>query len=118
MGSAEASWDVTVMVTGKPVYTGDANADKKVDIADAICILSYLFGLQTDACKAPKCLAQLDTNGSNEVDIADAITVLSYLFANGNMTAPDKTLITPTNPASCKLYTQVTLPCAQPCAAK
>ncbi len=108
-----------IACTGLPVYTGDANNSKAIDIADAICILGYLFGPETDACKQPKCLANLDTNDSNAVDIADAIRVLSFLFANGDMLAPDASAIV-AGGDGCKLYPkpEVTLECAQQCAAK
>jgi len=102
---------------GTPVFTGDANNSKAVDIADAVCILGYLFGPTTDACKQPKCLANMDTNDSNAVDIADAVRVLSFLFARGDMLAPDGTAMVGAA-AGCKLYRDVTLPCAEPCAAK
>ncbi|HAK97216.1 MAG TPA: hypothetical protein DCM87_20060 [Planctomycetes bacterium] len=104
--------------SGVPVYVGDANCSKALDIADAICILGYLFGPETDACKSPCCQAQMDTNDSNVVDIADAIRLLSYLFASGDMLAPDGSTITAASGSGCNLYPQpsVTLPCAQSCA--
>ena len=118
-GSAEASWDVAIVVAGVPVYTGDANKSGAVDIADAICILGFLFGPTTDACKNPKCLANMDTNDSGAVDIADAVRVLSFLFARGDMLAPDGSTIL-AGQTGCALYPpdQVKLGCAQPCAAK
>ncbi|HAK94982.1 MAG TPA: hypothetical protein DCM87_08250 [Planctomycetes bacterium] len=109
---------VTVMVpeAGTPVFTGDANSDAKIDIADAICILGRLFGPATDACKNPKCMANLDTNNDAGIDIADAISVLGYLFAGTSMKAPDGTLLRPAN-IGCQMYPpeEVTLPCEQPC---
>ncbi len=57
---------------------GDANCDSKYDIADAIAILSYLFGS-----KPVKCVDSLNANDSTGVDIADAIYLLGYLFASG-----------------------------------
>ena len=105
-----------VECAGVQLYVGDANCSKALDIADAICILGYLFGPESDACKSPCCLAQMDTNDSNAVDIADAIRLLSYLFVNGDMKGPDASTIMPAN-AGCHLYPQpdVTLPCARSC---
>ncbi|HAK96788.1 MAG TPA: hypothetical protein DCM87_17800 [Planctomycetes bacterium] len=63
---------------------GDVNADRKVDISDAITTLSYLFGGAT----APSCLDAADANDSGGVDVADAIFVLGYLFREGKMPPP------------------------------
>ena len=74
------------------VYTGDANCSGSVNIADAVCILGYLFGAATDGCKTPCCLANMDANDTSSlrgVDISDAITILGFLFNDGAMTAPD-----------------------------
>ncbi len=119
-GIATASATAHVVVgpcPGAPVYTGDANDSGAIDIADAICILGYLFGPTGDACKQPKCLANMDTNDSDVVDIADAIRVLSFLFANGDMVAPDTSTIV-AGGDGCNLYVGVTLECANPCNAK
>ncbi len=63
---------------------GDANADGAVDLADAICILGYLFGASGDPCRAKVrlCLSASDANADGAVDVSDPIIVLSYLFAN------------------------------------
>jgi len=102
---------------GTNVYTGDANCDGAVDIADAICTLGYLFGAPDDPCKEPCCQANMDANDDNGVDIADAISMLSFLFGGENMIAPDGTAIA-AQQDGCFLYPveDVTLPCAQPCA--
>ena len=64
---------------------GDANADGNVDIADAICNLSYLFGEGPQ----PTCLDAADANDDGAVDIADAIALLSHLFAGaGDLPEP------------------------------
>ena len=61
---------------------GDANADGSVDIADAICTLSYLFGAPDDPCKrsVPACLDAADANDDGMIDIADGISILGHLF--------------------------------------
>jgi hypothetical protein len=64
---------------------GDSNADKALDIADAIFTLTYLFA----AGPAPSCLDSADANDDGAVDIADAIAVLSHLFAgSGDLPEP------------------------------
>jgi len=116
VGSAEASWEVTIVSVGVLLHIGDANCSKAIDIADAICILGYLFGPDTDPCKHPCCEAQMDVNNSDKVDIADAIRLLSYLFTGNNMLGPDGSTIMPAS-AGCRLYPQagVTLPCGRSC---
>ena len=113
LGSFTQGPDTLAVVSqGRYVYTGDANGDGAVDIADAIKILGYLFAGDTDV----KCLANLDTNNDRAVDIADAISVLSYLFAGGSMTAPDGTPIS-AGAHGCALYEEQEgqLPCDVPC---
>ena len=62
-----------------PVAAGDANADGKRDIADAIKVLGYLFG---GGATPLGCLDAADANDEGKVDIADAIKILGYLFAS------------------------------------
>lgn len=63
---------------------GDANADGEVNIADAVSILSYLFG----GGKTLPCDDAADANNDASLDIADAIKVLGYLFG-GSGPLPD-----------------------------
>jgi hypothetical protein len=58
---------------------GDATGDGKVDISDAVRILSGLF-LGGDA---PSCVAASNTNGDDGADISDAVYLLGYLFLGG-----------------------------------
>lgn len=69
---------------------GDTNADLRVNLADAIIILGYLFGAAEDSGKVlvPKCFDAADTNDDGNINLSDAITVLSYMFTNGPMPAP------------------------------
>ena len=62
---------------------GDANASGRVDIADAISLLSYLFGPVDDPSKAKvaACVDAADANDDGTTDIADAIKILGHLFA-------------------------------------
>ena len=55
---------------------GNVNADGKIDIADAIFVLGYLFGGGNE----PSCLDAADANDDGSVNVADAIAVLAYLF--------------------------------------
>ena len=62
---------------------GNANADNRVDIGDAITILGYLFGAAGDPSKAKvaQCRDAADANDDGKLDVADAIKTLSHLFA-------------------------------------
>ena len=64
----------------RPFRRGDCNNDGAVDIADASCILNWLFiGGAT-----PQCLAATNTNGdAEETNIADATYLLNHLFLGG-----------------------------------
>ena len=66
-----------------PFLRGDANTDGFVNIADTICILSYLFGDAGSPCKetVPSCRDAADVNDDGGVNIADAIKVVRYFFA-------------------------------------
>jgi hypothetical protein len=64
---------------------GDPNADSRVDIADGVAVLMYLF----DGTTVPTCLDAADANDSDTVNIADAIALFGYLFGNaGPLPAP------------------------------
>jgi len=56
---------------------GDINNDDKLNIADAISLLSHLFA----ALPKPLCPDAADANDDGKLDIADAIRVLGHLFA-------------------------------------
>ncbi|MEM7262965.1 MAG: FG-GAP-like repeat-containing protein [Planctomycetota bacterium] len=58
---------------------GDVNADGGVNIADAVSILSGLFGTPG----AILCAAAADSNDDGGQDIGDAVYVLSYTFSGG-----------------------------------
>ncbi len=73
-----------------PVYTpfvrGDPNADRSIDIADAVAVLTYLFSHKPLAC-----VKAADANDDGSVDIADAIAVLGHLFADKGPLPPPNT---------------------------
>ncbi len=113
-----ASTTITVTQGGTTFKRGDTNADGRTNIADAICLLGYLFGPSTDPCKAsvPRCRDGADANNDGNMNIADAIKVLGYLFnfaQTGNL--PEPFLACGTDPADppdsldCVTYT----PCAK-----
>lgn len=62
-----------------PFLRGDANVDLRVDIADAIWMLGYLFAGGV----MPQCNAAADSNADGEVNVADPIFTLNWLFMGG-----------------------------------
>jgi PKD repeat protein len=74
---------IVVQPAGGLFIRGDSNRDGKLDISDAVGILSYLFSHKTVTC-----LDACDTNDSGAIDIADAVSLLSYLFASGAQPKP------------------------------
>ena len=72
---------------GVNIYTGDSNNNSKIDLGDAITILSYQFS----GGATPACFKAADANDDDKVNIADAITILGYQFQSGSMKAPDHT---------------------------
>jgi hypothetical protein len=62
----------------------DANGDLRVDIADPIWMLSYLF----QSGQPSLCADATDANDDGRVDISDAIYTLSYLFQGGPSPRP------------------------------
>jgi hypothetical protein len=102
------------------VNMGDVNADKSLNIADAITLLGYLFAQKP----APACAKSADANDDNALNIADAISILGYLFSGKALTAPDGASLTAATHTGCAPYdaedipaTLGTLPgCATQCA--
>lgn len=58
---------------------GDANADGKVNVSDAVSILSWRFR----GGAGPGCLDAADANGDEKADVADAIYLVLHLFQGG-----------------------------------
>jgi hypothetical protein len=75
-----------------PFRRGDANVDAKVDLSDAVYILTALF--LTTSTTAPPCLAAMDANADGKNDVSDAVYLLAYLF-QGKAAPPDP------GPAAC-----------------
>ncbi len=64
---------------GRPFVRGDANQDGKIDIADAISTLTFLFAHG----RVLPCMDAGDANDDEQLNIADAIRTLSFLFGSG-----------------------------------
>jgi hypothetical protein len=58
---------------------GEANTDNRLDIADAVFALSYLFVEGP----TPLCFDAADANDDGTVDINDGVYILQNLFGNG-----------------------------------
>ena len=67
--------------TAPEFLRGDCNGDATVNIADAVCILSWLFG--GGGGEPPTCMAALNANVRDGLNIADAIFLLNHLFGSG-----------------------------------
>ena len=77
-----ADWEIfltEVQIPEPSFRRGDVNIDEKVNIADAIFILSYYLKNQP----SPDCLDSADTNDDGQINSEDAKVLLSYLFAQG-----------------------------------
>ncbi len=64
----------TVADQKKSFLPGNANGDKRIDIADGIFLLSYLFR----GGRVPPCMAAADFNNDGVIDVTDAIAVIYY----------------------------------------
>ncbi|MBN1418618.1 MAG: hypothetical protein JXP34_07550 [Planctomycetes bacterium] len=86
---------------------GDANADGRVDIGDAVTDLSCLFTWT----RCPSCMDALDVNDNGLAELSDAIYLLSHLFVSGpppaapfpgcGLDATDDELICEEGPTGC-----------------
>ena len=63
---------------------GDANADGKLDVADALTTLQYLF-LRGEP---PQCLKAADADDDGRVGVTDATRVLLHLFRGSALPPP------------------------------
>jgi hypothetical protein len=66
---------VSILCTA-PFLRGDANADRRVDVADGIFILYYLFHQGDD----PTCWDAADANDDGLVDSSDGVYIVNYQF--------------------------------------
>jgi hypothetical protein len=58
---------------------GDANADKKVNVSDAVYLISYIFAGGPE----PSPHLAGDANCDNKVNVSDAVYLITYIFAGG-----------------------------------
>ncbi|MBN1422532.1 MAG: dockerin type I repeat-containing protein [Planctomycetes bacterium] len=106
---AEASRVGTLRICCPPpelaFVRGDANIDRRVDIADGITVLNWLF----HSAEAPRCMEAADVNNDGEVDSSDAIYIFHWQFMDGLTPAspwPDCGLdpATPVDDLTCEEY--------------
>ena len=71
------------MPPGTKFVRGDVNADGKINIADAITALGFLFSQGKIVC-----VDAADVNDDGKVNVADPITLLQYQFAGGKPPPP------------------------------
>lgn len=62
-----------------PFLRGDANSDGRIDLADPVLILGYMFNNEQLMCRKAG-----DANDSGQIDLADAIFLLTYQFDEGD----------------------------------
>ncbi len=71
--------DIRLIAPPAPFRRGDATVDGKVDIADGIATLEYLF----TGGAAPACFSSADANDDSRIDLTDGIATLYWLFGDG-----------------------------------
>ena len=64
-------------------HRGDANANGRLDLTDAVAILGFLFS----GSEAPPCLESADVDDDGTVGLTDPLGVLNFLFLNGRRPA-------------------------------
>ena len=72
--------DVSILLNNTRRHgCGDANSDYMVNLADAVCIISYIFTYWPII--DPPCIG--DVNNSGGTDIADAVSLINFIFKGG-----------------------------------
>jgi hypothetical protein len=110
---SSVSVKLEVRAGGEPVapvrfIRGDANADGKVDIADAVFTLEALFG----GTRSLPCSDAADANDDGEIDISDPIRTLLFLFAGGPPPPPPGARACGADPSADRLDCESFPPCA------
>ncbi len=74
-------------MTQVPFLRGRINPGESIEIADAVCLLRFLFHVGDDPCDATirQCLDKADANDDGALNLADATAILSYLFADAGL---------------------------------
>jgi hypothetical protein len=75
----EESFDIEAGSGGPQFVRGDANADAKIDLSDAVAVLNYLFV----GGPAPPCFKAGDVDDNGVLELTDAVRGLNYLFTGG-----------------------------------
>ncbi len=73
------TYEVPLLGTDENAVTYDCNVDGVVNIADAVCLVDWLFL----GGPAPGCRDAMEFNGDDRLNIADCISGLNYLFHGG-----------------------------------
>ena len=73
------AYEVTLLGIDENAVTYDCNVDGRVNIADAQCLLNWLFL----GGPAPGCQDAMNFNGDARLNIADGISGLNFLFLGG-----------------------------------
>ncbi len=63
----------------RTMLCGDANADRTINVGDAVYLVNYLFRTGP----GPMPIESGDANGNCEVNIADAVYMIGYIFRGG-----------------------------------
>ncbi len=71
---------ITSQSTAASFVRGDSTGDGRLNVADAVLTLNYLFL----GASLPNCRDAADTNDDGAIGIADAIYVLMFLFMSGD----------------------------------
>ena len=58
---------------------GDVNRDDIVNVADAVCLIGYIF----KGAPPPEPMESADVNGDNQVNLADVVRIINYVFGMG-----------------------------------
>ena len=75
----KTAYEVTLLGIDENAVTYDCNTDGRVNIADAQCLLNWLFL----GGPAPGCQDAMNFNGDSRLNIADGISGLNFLFLGG-----------------------------------
>ncbi len=60
------------------IVPGDANHDGECNVADAVRLVCWIFGM----CEPPPCMGEGDVNADCAVNIGDAVYLINYIFKN------------------------------------
>lgn len=58
---------------------GNANGDDRINVGDAVYIITYIFREGP----APPCEAAADANADGKINIGDAVYIITYIFREG-----------------------------------